>query len=33
MELLSRELKVPMERLTKFGGGSNLLVGKLKEDK
>jgi glycerol-3-phosphate dehydrogenase len=32
MELLSRELNMPMERLTKFGGGSNLLVGKLKED-
>lgn len=31
MELLARETGVPMEKLTKFGGGSNLLCGKLKE--
>ncbi len=32
MEILSRELDIPMEALTKFGGGSNLLVGKTRED-
>ena len=31
MELLSRETGMPMETLTKFGGKSNLLFGKLKE--
>ena len=31
MEILSRELNVPMTELTKFGGNSRLLVGKLKE--
>ena len=31
MEILSRELGVPMTELTKFGGKSKLLVGKLKE--
>ncbi|MBO4299862.1 MAG: FAD-dependent oxidoreductase [Clostridia bacterium] len=31
MEILSRELNVPMTELTKFGGESKLLVGKLKE--
>ena len=31
MELLSRETGTPMEQLTKFGGGSKLLFGKLKE--
>ena len=31
MEILSRELNVPMTELTKFGGASKLLVGKLKE--
>lgn len=31
MEILSRELNVPMTELTKFGGNSKLLVGKLKE--
>ncbi len=31
MEILSRELNVPMTGLTKFGGNSKLLVGKLKE--
>ncbi|MEA4899756.1 MAG: NAD(P)/FAD-dependent oxidoreductase [Eubacteriales bacterium] len=32
MDILSRELGVPMEQLTKFGGGSYLLAGSLKED-
>ena len=32
MEILSRELDIPMEALTKFGAGSNLLVGKTRED-
>ena len=31
MEILSRELDVPMTALTKFGGGSRLLSGVLKE--
>ena len=31
MEILSRELNVPMTELTKFGGESKLLVGALKE--
>ena len=31
MEILSRELNVPMTELTKFGGESKLLVGTLKE--
>ena len=31
MELLSRETGMPLETLTKFGGKSNLLFGKLKE--
>ena len=31
MELLARETGMPMETLTKFGGKSNLLFGKLKE--
>lgn len=31
MEILSRELNVPMTELTKFGGGSRLLTGTLKE--
>lgn len=31
MELLSRELNVPMTELTKFGGNSRLLTGELKE--
>ncbi len=32
MEIMARELHVPMESLTKFGGNSKLLLGKLKED-
>lgn len=32
MEILSRELNVPMTELTKFGGDSYLLTGVLKED-
>lgn len=32
MEILSRELGVPMTELTKFGGNSRLLTGVLKED-
>jgi len=31
MEILARELNVPMTELTKFGGASKLLVGTLKE--
>ena len=31
MDILSRELELPMEEVTKFGGKSNLVVGKLKE--
>ena len=31
MEILSRELGAPMTELTKFGGGSRLLTGILKE--
>lgn len=31
MEILSRELNVPMESLTKFGGGSYMVAGKLGE--
>lgn len=31
MDILSRELGVPMTELTKFGGGSTLLMGTLKE--
>ena len=31
MEILSRELNVPMTELTKFGGHSKLVAGKLKE--
>lgn len=31
MDILSRELNVPMTELTKFGGDSTLLAGKLKE--
>ena len=31
MDILSRELNIPMTELTKFGGNSKLLVGKLKE--
>lgn len=31
MEILSRELKVPMEELTKSGGGSKLITGHSKE--
>ena len=27
-ELISRELNIPMERITKFGGGSNIVFGK-----
>lgn len=33
MDILARELNVPMEEITKFGGGSKLVVGKLKEGK
>ena len=33
MDILSRELQLPMEEITKFGGHSNLVVGKLKEVK
>ena len=29
-ELISRELGIPMERITKFGGSSNIVVGKTK---
>ena len=29
-ELISRELGIPMERVTKFGGSSNIVVGKTK---
>ena len=32
MEILSRELGIPMTEITKKGEGSNLLVGKIKED-
>ncbi len=32
MEILSRELGIPMTELTKFGGNSRLLTGVLKED-
>ena len=32
MEILSRELGIPMTEITKKGKGSNLLVGKIKED-
>ena len=32
VELLSRELGIPFEQVTKFGGGSYLNVGKTKED-
>ena len=32
MEILSRELGIPMTELTKFGGESRLLTGVLKED-
>lgn len=33
MDILSRELRLPMDEITKFGGKSNLVVGKLKEVK
>ena len=33
MDILSRELQLPMEEITKFGSHSNLVVGKLKEVK
>ena len=33
MDILSRELGLPMDEITKFGGKSNLVVGKLKEVK
>lgn len=32
MEILSRELGIPMTEITKKGEGSNMLVGKIKED-
>lgn len=32
MEILSRELGIPMTEVTKKGTGSNMLVGKIKED-
>jgi glycerol-3-phosphate dehydrogenase len=32
MEILSRELGIPMTAVTKKGTGSNMLVGKIKED-
>lgn len=32
MEILSRELGIPMEQISKKGKGSELLVGKIKED-
>ena len=32
MDILSRELNIPMTELTKFGGNSRLLTGVLKED-
>ena len=32
MEILSRELGIPMTEITKKGEGYNLLVGKIKED-
>ncbi len=31
MEILSRETGIPMDRLTKFGGGSRIVVGRLVE--
>lgn len=30
IELLSRELEIPMEKITKFGGGSNIVLGETK---
>ncbi|MBQ8250152.1 MAG: NAD(P)/FAD-dependent oxidoreductase [Clostridia bacterium] len=33
IELLSRELDIPYENVTKFGGESNVALGKTKEDK
>ena len=32
MEILSRELGVPMEQITKSGGGSRMILGRDKED-
>jgi hypothetical protein len=32
MEIISRETGIPMTELTKFGGGSRLLAGGIKEE-
>ena len=32
MEILSRELGIPMEKITKKGRGSEILTGRIKED-
>jgi len=32
MEIISRETGIPMRELTKFGGQSKLLAGRIKEE-
>ena len=32
MAIIARELNIPMESITKFGGGSSMLVGKLRKE-